>query len=82
MAKFEGFIYLALVGSWMLLLPSARPLLKLSPRFWWLLAFCFLAALPLSACASRYLLCTTNRVGPVTPCTNPAARLRTGPAFS
>ena len=46
MAKFEGFIFLALVGSWMLLLPSARPSLKPSPRFWRVLAFCFLAALP------------------------------------
>ena len=46
MAKFEGFIYLALVGSWMLLLPSARPSLKPSPRLWLVLAFWFLAALP------------------------------------
>ena len=46
MAKFEGFIVLALVGGWMLLLPSARPSLKPSPRFWPVLAFCFLAALP------------------------------------
>jgi hypothetical protein len=46
MAKFEGFIFLALAGSWLLLLPSARPSLKLSPRVWWVLAFCFLAALP------------------------------------
>lgn len=46
MAKFEGFIFLALVGSWMLLLPSARPSLKPSPRLWQVLAFCFLAALP------------------------------------
>ena len=46
MVKFEGFIFLALVGSWMLLLPSARPSLKLSPRLWRVLAFCFLAALP------------------------------------
>jgi hypothetical protein len=46
MAKFEGFIYLALVGSWILLLPSARPSLKPSPRLWRMLAFCFLAALP------------------------------------
>ena len=34
MSKFEGFIFLALLGSWMLLLPSARPSLKPSPRFW------------------------------------------------
>ena len=46
MTKFEGFIFLALVGGWMLLLPSARPSLKPSPRFWLVLAFCFLAALP------------------------------------
>jgi hypothetical protein len=44
--KFEGFIFLALAGSWMLLLPSARPSLKPSPGFWRVLAFCFLAALP------------------------------------
>jgi hypothetical protein len=46
MAKFEGFIVLALVGSWMLLLPSARPTLKPIPRLWWVLAFCLLTALP------------------------------------
>jgi hypothetical protein len=46
MAKFEGFIFLALVGGWMLLLPSARPSLKPSPRFWWGLMFWFLTALP------------------------------------
>jgi hypothetical protein len=46
MAKFEGFIFLALVGGWMLLLPSARPPLKLLPRFWRSAAFCLLAALP------------------------------------
>jgi hypothetical protein len=46
MAKFEGFIFLALVGSWMLLLPSARPSLKPSPRLWPVLTFWFLAALP------------------------------------
>jgi hypothetical protein len=46
MTKFEGFIFLALVGSWMLLVPAARPSLKPSPRLWRVLAFCFLAALP------------------------------------
>ena len=46
MTKFEGFIFLALVGSWMLLLPSARPSLKPSPCLWRLLVFWFLAALP------------------------------------
>ena len=46
MTKFEGFIFLALAGGWMLLLPSARPALKPSPRLWRVLAFCFLAALP------------------------------------
>ncbi len=46
MTKFEGFIFLALVGSWMLLLPSARPPLKSSPGFWRVLVFWFLAALP------------------------------------
>ena len=46
MSKFEGFIFLALVGSWILLLPSARPSLKPSPRLWWVLGFWLLAALP------------------------------------
>ena len=46
MTKFEGFIFLALVGGWMLLLPAARPSLKPSPGFWRVLAFWFLAALP------------------------------------
>jgi len=46
MTKFEGFIFLALVGGWMLLLPSARPSFKPSPRFWRVVAFWFLAALP------------------------------------
>jgi hypothetical protein len=46
MAKFEGFIFLALMGSWMVLLPSARPSWKPLPRFWPVLGFCFLAALP------------------------------------
>jgi hypothetical protein len=46
MAKLEGFIFLALVGSWMLLVPSARPSLKPSPRLWRVLGFWFLAALP------------------------------------
>lgn len=46
MTHFEGFIFLALVGGWMLLLPSARPWLKPSPVFWRGLAFCCLAALP------------------------------------
>jgi hypothetical protein len=46
MAKFEGFIFLALAGSWMLLLPSARPSLKPSPHLWPVLAFWLLAALP------------------------------------
>jgi len=46
MSKFEGFIFLALVGTWLLLLPSARPSLKPSPRVWRGLAFCLLAALP------------------------------------
>jgi len=46
MSKFEGFIFLALVGSWLLLLPSARPSWKLWPCFWRPVAFCLLAALP------------------------------------
>jgi hypothetical protein len=45
MTHFEGFIFLALVGGWMLLLPSARPSLKPSPRLWRVLAFWVLAAL-------------------------------------
>jgi hypothetical protein len=46
MSHFEGFIILALVGGWLWLLPSARPLLKLSPRCWRVITFWFLAALP------------------------------------
>jgi hypothetical protein len=46
MAKFEGFIVLAAVGGWILLLPSAWPSLKASPRLWRVLAFWFVAALP------------------------------------
>jgi hypothetical protein len=46
MTHFEGFIFLALVGGWLWLLPSARPSLKLSPRGWRVLVFCFLSALP------------------------------------
>jgi hypothetical protein len=46
MSKFEGFIFLALVGSWLLLLPSTRPSWKLWPRFWRPVMFCLLAALP------------------------------------
>ncbi|MGA2240413.1 MAG: hypothetical protein ABSH11_00005, partial [Verrucomicrobiota bacterium] len=46
MTHFEGFIFLALVGGWILLLPSARPSLKLSPPFWRILAFWVLAILP------------------------------------
>ena len=51
MAKFEGFIYLALVGSWILLLPLARPSFKPSPRLWPVLAFWYAGgfALPLPA---------------------------------
>ncbi len=46
MSKFEGFIFLALAGGWLLLLPAARPPLKLLPRFWRSVAFCLLAAFP------------------------------------
>jgi hypothetical protein len=46
MTKFEGMIFLAMTAGWILLLPSARPSLKLSSRLWRTLAFCFLAALP------------------------------------
>ena len=46
MTKFEGMIFLVLTAGWILLLPWARPSLKPSPRFWRMLAFCFLASLP------------------------------------
>jgi len=46
MAKFEGFIFLALVGNWMLLVPSARLKLKPPLNFWRVVAFWILAALP------------------------------------
>jgi len=46
MTKFEGMIFLALTAGWILLLPWARPTLRPLPRFWRMLAFCFLAALP------------------------------------
>ena len=46
MSKFEGFIFLVLTAGWILLLPTTRPSLKMSPRLWRTLAFCFLAALP------------------------------------
>jgi hypothetical protein len=46
MAKSEGFFFLALAGGWILLLPSARPSLKPSPRLWRVLVFWLLAALP------------------------------------
>jgi hypothetical protein len=46
MSKFEGFIFLALVASWILLLPSARLSLKPLPRLWRVLGFCLLTALP------------------------------------
>ena len=46
MAKFEGVIFLALTAGWILLLPNLRPSMKPSPRFWRVLAFCFLAVLP------------------------------------
>jgi hypothetical protein len=46
MAKFEGFIFLALVGGWMLLLPSARPSLKPAPHFWRVPVFWLFAVLP------------------------------------
>ena len=45
MTKFEGVIFLGLAAGWMLL-PGLRPPLKPSPRFWRILGFCFLAALP------------------------------------
>lgn len=49
MTKFEGGIFLAMIGGWLLLVRSARPALKPSPAFWRALAFWFLAALPFIA---------------------------------
>ena len=46
MTHFEGFIFLALAGGWLLLLPSARATLKPSAALGRLLAFWILAALP------------------------------------
>jgi len=46
MSKFEGVIFLAIAAGWILLLPEVRPSLKLSPRFWRTVVFCFLTALP------------------------------------
>ena len=46
MTHFEGFIFLTMVGSWMMMMPSTRPSFKPSPRLWRVLVFCFLAALP------------------------------------
>lgn len=46
MAKFEGAIFLSITTMWILLLPSARPGLKITPRVWRLVAFCALAAIP------------------------------------
>jgi hypothetical protein len=53
MAKFEGFIFLAMVASWTLLLPSARPSLKSSPGLWRGFAFCLLSALPFICLRAR-----------------------------
>ena len=46
MTKFEGMIFLALTAGWILVLPAARPALKMPPPFRRALAFCILAALP------------------------------------
>src|SRR5262249_8021037 len=46
MAKFEGFIFLALAGSWVLVVPSVWPSLRLTTRGGWGVAFWFFAALP------------------------------------
>jgi hypothetical protein len=46
MTKFEGSIFLVLIGGSLLLMPAAHSPLKPSPRFWRVAAFCFLAALP------------------------------------
>ena len=81
MAKFEGFIFLVLAGSWMLLLPSARPSLKPSPRLWRVLAFCFLAALPFICLRVQIPSCITSRVGPVTPLRNPGSTFSNWPGI-
>jgi hypothetical protein len=46
MTKFEGVIILASAGAWMLLLPSARPALRLSPGLGRAAVFWLAAALP------------------------------------
>jgi hypothetical protein len=46
MAKYEGFIFLALAGGWLLALPAARRALKRSADLWPVLGFGLLAALP------------------------------------
>jgi hypothetical protein len=46
MAKFEGFIFLTLAVGWLLLLPSARSLLKPFKPGWGILGLWLLAALP------------------------------------
>ncbi|MGA2787219.1 MAG: hypothetical protein ABSF60_06800 [Verrucomicrobiota bacterium] len=53
MSHFEGFIFLALVESWLLLVPSAQTSLKPSPRLWRMLVFCSLAALPFACLRVR-----------------------------
>jgi hypothetical protein len=46
MTKFEGFVFLAVVAGWLLMLPSARPSLQLRPGLWRVGVFWLLAALP------------------------------------
>jgi hypothetical protein len=46
MTKFEGSIFLGLIGGSLLLFPAVRRMLKPSPRFWRVAGFCILAALP------------------------------------
>ena len=70
MTKFEGFIFLALVGGWLLLVPfgPARAETHHHVSGGWRHSG-FWQPCRSSVCASRYPFCTSNRVGPVTPCT-------------
>jgi hypothetical protein len=65
MTKFEGTIFLLLIGGTLLLVPATRPPVKLSPRFWRVLAFCFLAVLPFISLRFQIpsLNCESDRAG-------------------
>ena len=67
MTKFEGFIFLGLAGGWLLLMPSTRPSLRPTRRFWLVLAFIFLSALPFLCLRLRIpvLNYESNRMGEV-----------------